>query len=128
MVTNEEQCPVREVHEGRDADFVMTYTPDGNVVWASDALLVRLGYSRKAFDDGFIDWNDSTPPEYWDLEDRCFGELQRSNVAGPFVKELLCKDGSRIAVRVRTARTVRQGDALIVALMTELREDPAPQA
>jgi hypothetical protein len=104
-----------------NAALVLTYAPDGVVLWASDHLLKRLGYTRFEFDRGMIDWDRTTPPEYWTVDDACIGNLTLDFSAPPYVKELVRKDGERIAVRVHVIRSAHHGTHLI-ALMTELTE------
>jgi hypothetical protein len=48
-----------------DGSLVLVYSHDGSVRWASDGILRLLGYSRLDFDRGAIDWDETTPPEYW---------------------------------------------------------------
>jgi PAS domain-containing protein len=77
-----------------------TWTFDDPVVSSNDAFLHLIGYSRAEFDAGVIDWDRLTPPEYWPLDDRCIGELLVTQIASPYVKEFVRKDGSRVAVRM----------------------------
>jgi PAS domain S-box-containing protein len=103
--------------------LVLMYGQDGAVQWASDAFLRLLGYTRREFDRGSIDWDQMTPPEYWTLEDSCIGQIKEQGVVCCYVKELVRKDGERIAVRVQAAQSASQ-DELIVALVHELIERP----
>jgi PAS domain-containing protein len=77
-----------------------TWTFDDLVLSSNDAFLDLIGYSRAEFDAGAIDWDRITPAEYWPLDERCVGELLKTRIASPYVKEFIRKDGSRVAVRV----------------------------
>lgn len=77
-----------------------TWTFDDRVLSSNDAFLALIGYSRAEFDAGAIDWDGITPAEYWPLDERCAGQVLKTQIASPYVKEFLRKDGSRVAVRV----------------------------
>jgi PAS domain-containing protein len=104
-----------------ETSFVLTIAGDGAVTWASDALLKVLGYSRTDAEHAKVDWDKTMPPEYWLLDDHRLGQLTRGNVADPSVIELFHADGSRIAFRVHSARSVSDR-ALVIALLTQLVE------
>jgi PAS domain S-box-containing protein len=78
----------------------LIFALDGSVSTASPGFLTMFGYSVRDARDGRIDWDALTPPEYWAIDDHCLGKLRAGTAPTPFVKEMLHKDGSRIAVRV----------------------------
>jgi PAS domain-containing protein len=106
-----------------DRSLVLVYLHDGAVRWASDALLRLLGYSRHDFDRGAIDWDETTPPEYWTLEDRYAGRLEcdQKTTVYEYVKEVTARNGVRAPVRVRVARSVSDSQHVLM-LLTELTE------
>ena len=94
----------------------MTFSSDGAVSWASDALLKLLGFSREAFNLRQIDWDQVMPPEYWMEEEHRLAQLTRGNVAEPSVIELLHVNGRRVAFRMRAARSTFDPSLLIASL------------
>jgi hypothetical protein len=112
---------VRALFGGADGEdlLILAFAQDGTVNWASDPLLALLGHTSADFDGSAIDWDGMTPPEYWTLDDRCIGQLEQRDMADPYVKELLHKNGTRVAVRVRVARSLAHRTRLIMQL-TEL--------
>jgi PAS domain S-box-containing protein len=108
-----------------DASRMLVYSRDGAVRWASDGLLQFLGYSRDDFDRGAIDWDGTTPPEYWTLVEWYIGQFERGEkTAYQYVQELTHKDGTRLAVRVRVARS-ESDEERILMFVTELTR-PSP--
>jgi PAS domain S-box-containing protein len=104
------------------ASPVLVCSRDGTVLWASDGMLALLGYTRLDFERSAIDWDEATPPEYWTLEDRCAGHMQRDERSVfQYVKELIRKDGVRLPVRVQVARSVSESEQTLT-LITELTE------
>ncbi len=73
------------------------------IIDANDAFLQLLGYSRAELQDGRISHSAITPPEYTDLDRRCWQEIATHGVSVPYEKELIRKDGSRIPVLVGSA-------------------------
>jgi len=93
---------------------------DGVALWVCDGLLALLGYSRNEFDQGAIDWDLITPPEYWPLEDHCAGLLIRGDMTVcQYVKEFVAKDGARVPVRIQVAHSLREPEKTI-SLIAEL--------
>jgi PAS domain S-box-containing protein len=88
------------LQESPEDDSILTFALDGRVSSASSCFLAMFGYSDRDAREGSIDWDALTPPEYWAIDDHCLGKLREGAAPAPFVKEMLHKDGSRIAVRV----------------------------
>jgi PAS domain S-box-containing protein len=70
---------------------------------ANDAFLELVGYTREDVLAGRLSWPDLTPPEYFALDELAHEEGLRFGACTPFEKELICKDGTRVPVRVATA-------------------------
>ncbi len=70
---------------------------------ANDAFLNLVGYSREDLLSGALHWPDLTPPEYFPLDDLAHEEGLRFGACTPYEKELIRKDGTRVAVLVATA-------------------------
>jgi PAS domain S-box-containing protein len=75
----------------------------GRTVAINDHLLELLGYTRKEFEAGGLDWPRVTPPEYHEAEARAFRQLLEGGKSEPFEKEYVRKDGTRVAVSVSGA-------------------------
>ena len=95
---------------------------DGEVIAASEPLLVLLGYGRDEFLS--IDWDGLTPRAYWGLDEICLAQLAKGSMADPYVKEFTRKNGSRVAARVFCARSSGGNDA--IAVVVELAERTNP--
>lgn len=72
----------------------------GSIPEANDMLLRLLGYNREDMEAGRINWENLTPPEYRQLDDRALKEVRDRGVNGPYEKEFLRQDGSRIPVLI----------------------------
>jgi len=73
------------------------------ILEANDAFLNILGYSREDLLNGALRWPDLTPPEFTALDDLAHEEALRFGACTPYEKELLRKDGTRVAVLIATA-------------------------
>lgn len=76
---------------------------NGHFKDANQALLDLLGYTRKEFDEGKINWRDITPEKYRSLDEKCIQQLKSKATAAPFEKEYKRKDGSLVKVRLYNA-------------------------
>lgn len=127
-VHDESAAPFIELIRRADQDprgAVIRFGRDGTVLSASDAFLDLIRYSRADFEKGTIDWDAMTPPEYWSLDDRCLAQLVQGEIADSYVKELVRKDGSRVAIRLFSARR-SASNTEIVAVAIELLEPANP--
>jgi formate hydrogenlyase transcriptional activator len=70
---------------------------------ANDAFLELVGYNRGDLLAGRLRWPELTPSEYAPLDELAHEEGLRFGACTPFEKELIRKDGSRVAVLVATA-------------------------
>jgi PAS domain S-box-containing protein len=81
-----------------EADF------DGNTTYANEAYARMLGYSVEELTGGNIRWDrDLSPPEWAPRDLDAMEQMRRTGVAEIFEKELIRKDGSRVAVLIRIA-------------------------
>ena len=76
----------------------------GRVKEVNDAFVQLLGYSREELLSGSVTWVDLTPPEYAELDRRCVAELESTGHFGPYEKENIRKDGTRVPILVGAAR------------------------
>lgn len=77
-----------------------TWKYDGTMTSVNDAFLSMTGYTRQDFEQGKVNWRQITPSGYEDLDEHCIQELKTKGHSTPFVKEFMCKDGSRVCVQI----------------------------
>lgn len=73
---------------------------NGRYYEVNNAMVDLLGYSKEELESGAIKWNDITPQEHSMVDLGAVTELAKTGKAGPFQKELLHKDGTKISVVV----------------------------
>lgn len=71
-------------------------TVSGTMTYANDTFLALTGYSRQEVEEHTLTWQTLTPLEYYDLSIAEMERFQITGQIGPYEKEYLCKDGSRI--------------------------------
>jgi len=82
---------------------VLVATPPGKVIEANDYYLRLIGYTRKEFEDGLVDWRTITPPEWLPADIRAIEEMRKQGTCTPYEKEYTRRDGSRVAVLLSDA-------------------------
>ncbi|HEY6947752.1 MAG TPA: response regulator [Gemmatimonadales bacterium] len=105
----------------------ITVEQEGTIVEANDAFLAMLGYTRDDLAAGRLRSRDLTPPEYADPDTRALDDMLRHGGYAPLEKELLRKDGSRVAVLVGAAALSR-APLTSVAFVLDLTERKALEA
>lgn len=75
---------------------VLIFDDAGKAVGANDAFLHAFGYTRAELEAGALSRAQLTPPEYVELSQRELQRLQETGRIGPYEKEYLCRDGSRL--------------------------------
>lgn len=71
----------------------------GQFLDINNALMRATGYSQEDFVQ--LRYHDITPSEYRSEEQQMLSSLQQTGRYGPIEKEYICKDGSRIPVRLQ---------------------------
>lgn len=82
---------------------IITWELNGKITHANDAFLEMLGYTRREFDEGRINWKEITPSEFAHLDEQCIQQLKAHAIAKPFEKKYKKKDGTLIRVRLFNA-------------------------
>lgn len=99
----------------------------GRITEVNDAFVRLLGYSREELLSGNLTWRDFTPPEYAELDRHCMEELERKGMFGPYEKENVRKDGTRVPVLVGVSRLAGKRDEH-VAFILDIRDRKAAEA
>ncbi len=89
----------------------------GRYFEVNQAMVELLGYSKEELESGAVKWNDITPHEHSLVDLGAVAELDKTGKAGPFQKELLHKDGSKIPVLVGVVSLPDYPDQLLAYLI-----------
>ncbi|MBR8829895.1 MAG: hypothetical protein N5P05_000564 [Chroococcopsis gigantea SAG 12.99] len=94
----------------------------GRMLYANEALLNMIGYSREELDRGEIYWVDLTPPEYLPLDWAAGEELLEKGVCAPFEKEYFHKDGHRVPILIGSALldSIGEGSQQVITFYMDL--------
>jgi PAS domain S-box-containing protein len=71
---------------------------EGNAEEANDYYLELIGYTRKEFEEGKVNWRSITPPEWMAVSDQAIREMREHGTCSPYEKEYLRRDGTRVPV------------------------------
>jgi len=85
----------------------------GRIHKANDAFLEMVGYTREDLAEGKVCWSLMTPPESVPGDRRAMAVLQERGTAGPWEKEYIRKDGSRVPVLIGLARLSPPGEKTV---------------
>ena len=95
---------------------------DGKITDANDKFLEMVGYTREDLQNGRVNWEIMTPPEYHrPLDEHAIVELKSKGVGTPYEKEYIRKDGSRIPVIVGVA-TFNEAQDEGIAVVIDITE------
>lgn len=89
------------------------------IIYANDALLAMVGYTRDDMQAGRLEWPAMTPPEYLPLDRQAIAEIEANGSCTPFEKEYLRKDGSRVPILIGAA-LLKQEPTLWVAFVVDM--------
>jgi PAS domain S-box-containing protein len=91
-------------------------------------LLEIVGYSREDLQEGKVNWEKMTPPEYRSLDERAIAEMKTIGVKEPREKEYIRKDGSRVSVIVGIAtfdRVRNEGISFVLDITEKKKAEEA---
>jgi PAS domain S-box-containing protein len=96
----------------------------GEILYANDAFLQMIGYTRAEFESGSIRWTDITPPEWLHMDAAAITELRKTGRATPFEKEYVHKNGSRVPILIGGALLDQPSDQpdMMVVFYIDLTE------
>ena len=79
---------------------------DGNICIANDEFLRITGYTHSCLQAG-LNWFNITPSEYLDIDKRNFSQAKAAGSCKPYEKELVCADGTQVAVKVSCTSSIK---------------------
>jgi len=86
-----------------NAQCVIFWNQRGHISDANEAFLRLTHHTREDLAAGRINWMAMTPPEYAYLDQLALRAIAAHGICSPYEKQLICKDGSRVAVLVGAA-------------------------
>ncbi|MBZ2189360.1 PAS domain-containing protein [Alcanivorax sp. JB21] len=111
----------RSLYEYAPIGIMLNRMDDGRFLEVNDAILMMTGYTEEALLSKKF-W-DLTPEEFAEEEAAYFEALLGCGVYGPYEKELIHADGSRLPVQVNGTLIVdRHGDAVVWTLVQDISE------
>lgn len=93
---------------------------DGLWLESNPAFLDIIGYDKEEADGGLSYWQ-LTPREYDDAEQEQLASLRERGIYGPYEKEFVRKDGTRVPVRLHGFTVEREGQLYIWSHIEDLR-------
>ena len=75
---------------------VLTFDHNDTLLQANDAFLAMVGYTRAEFAARSFTWRDFTPAEHTEASEQVMTQLRQTGRGGPYEKECIRKDGSRV--------------------------------
>jgi PAS domain S-box-containing protein len=103
---------------------------EGRVEEANDYYLDLIGYTRKEFEGGEINWRAVTPPEWMTVSDQAIREMRQHGTCAPYEKEYLRRDGTRVPVFLTTTALPGENErfaAFVLDLTVRKRNEIAIQ-
>jgi two-component system, cell cycle sensor histidine kinase and response regulator CckA len=98
-------------------------TLDGKLLDGNNAFLDLLGYTREELLSGTLRWDEITPREYTEIDQRAVEQLRKTGVAASWEKEFIRKDGSRVAVLIGVVTlTTEKGEVEAVSFVVDISE------
>ncbi|MGB3655946.1 MAG: ATP-binding protein [Rivularia sp. (in: cyanobacteria)] len=79
---------------------------DGNICIANDEFLRITGYTDSCLQAG-LNWFNITPSEYLDIDKHNFSQAKAAGSCKPYEKELVCADGTQVAVKVSCTVSIK---------------------
>lgn len=77
---------------------IFFYDSSGAITEANDAFLRMIGYTSEDVRSGALNWTSLVPDEYTPQVREAIEQLRQAGACGPFEKEYLRRDGTRVPV------------------------------
>src|SRR5258708_24971574 len=114
------EAKMRRLVEG-EIISVFIWDFDGRILESNDTFLGMVGYSREDLALGRLNWQDLTPPEWREADERHLRDVRKTGRVPPYEKEYFRKDGSRVPILIGAA-TFDEDDNQGVAFVLDLTE------
>ncbi|HCF27999.1 MAG TPA: histidine kinase, partial [Cyanobacteria bacterium UBA11049] len=101
-ILRQSEARFRRIVEANIIGFVFADF-NGKIIDANDAFLRIIGYTPEDRQAGKLNWQEITPPEYRDRDERAIAQIQSFGYCSSFEKEYIRKDGSRVPVLIGAA-------------------------
>ncbi len=101
---------------------ILFWDKNGEIYEANDHFLEIVGYSREDLNQGKVQWQKMTPPEYRELDEKALQQIEQTGICDTFEKEYLCKDGSRKPVLIVAAALADDNMNKGIAFITDIEE------
>jgi PAS domain S-box-containing protein len=98
---------------------IFFYDASSAITEANDAFLQMVGYTPDDLRSGRLNWNRLVPEEYAEQVREAFESLATRGVCGPYEKEYVRKDGSRLPV-LYSAATLDDDPSRAVAVVFDI--------
>jgi PAS domain S-box-containing protein len=123
----------RHLLEQRGAEHQLRALIDSNVIGvisgdiehileANDAFLSMIGRARSELSAG-LDFREVTAPEFRDADDRAIAQADATGHFGPYEKEFLRPDGTRVPARAVGAIISVEGRGRWISIIEDLTEE-----
>jgi PAS domain S-box-containing protein len=103
---------------------VLYWDIEGRITGANAAFLESIGYEHADLEAGRLNWRTLSPPEYAATDAAKVAELIAHGMHGPYQKEYLRKDGSRVPVLIASTfflNSRRSGISICIDLSEQQR-------
>jgi len=99
----------------------------GRIFEANEAFYRLTGYTRQELQASQLGWNQLTPPEYAELDREIVATLAATGSAGPYQKEYIRKDGSRVPLLLSVSKLAGRDEhvAFIVDITSRIAAEEA---
>ena len=94
----------------------------GSIFQVNDAFLHITGYTRHELQANRITWLDLTGPEFADTDNEAMAQLAENGIAGPYEKEFIRRDGTRLPILVSITTLQQNGRDEHVAFIMDITE------
>ncbi|HXG94888.1 MAG TPA: PAS domain S-box protein [Blastocatellia bacterium] len=104
----------------------MTWHRDGRILDANDAFLRLAGFTHDELKRGELRCDSLTPPEWNQRDSLIQSEIETKKKFGPFEKEYVRRDGSRVPVLIGGSALTSEGD-VVISFVLDLSEQKRTQ-
>lgn len=101
----------------------------GKILEANDLFLSMMGFTREELQSGKVRWDAMTPPEWRAADDKANQDLKEHGFSGPWEKEYIRKDGTRVPILIGvTAFEKAEENPIVLAFVVDMRDSKMIQS